>query len=144
MDQVQQRERRFKQRFAVQLSVLVTDPETGHDLEGVTRDVSANGISFNVDEWPYTRCMISFRLTFPCEVTQLECGHAVCSGTVMRIERRAQGEATIAASIDNYQLGCYRSAFRGSDYVALVLPQMRDQRPCRPPGVRHFICRRVP
>jgi hypothetical protein len=104
--QVQRCERRSKQRFAVQLSVLVTDPETGHDLEGVTRDVSANGISFNVDEWPYTRSMISFRLTFPYEVTLLACSHAVCSGTVVRVEGHAQGEATIAASIDSYQLGC--------------------------------------
>jgi hypothetical protein len=106
VDQVQQPERRSKQRFAVRLSVIVADPETGQDLEGVSRDVSANGVSFNVDEWPYTTSMISFRLTFPHEVTQLACSHAVCSGTVVRIERRAQGEATVAASIDSYQLGC--------------------------------------
>jgi len=106
VDQVQRRERRTKQRFAIQLPVLVSDPETGHDLAGVTRDVSANGIFFEVDEWPCTRSMINFKLTFPHEVTLLACSHAVCSGTVVRIERRAPGETTIAASIDSYQLGC--------------------------------------
>lgn len=105
MDQAQRLERRSKQRFAVQLSVLVTDPETGHDIEGVTQDVSANGVSFNVDGWPCVDPTISFRLTFPHEVTQQACSHAVCSGTVVRVERRTHGRATVAASIDSYQLG---------------------------------------
>jgi hypothetical protein len=104
VDQVQHLERRTKQRFSVQLSVLLKDPETGHDLEGVSRDISANGVCFNVEEWPYTNSIISFKLTFPQEVTHLACSRAVCSGTVVRVETRAPGETTIAASIDSYQL----------------------------------------
>ena len=106
MDQVQHLERRTKQRFSVQLSVVVKDPETGHDLEGVSRDISANGVCFMLEEWPYTTSIISFKLTFPQEVTHLSCSRVVCSGTVVSVETRAPGETTIAASIDSYQLSC--------------------------------------
>ena len=97
---MQKRNRRTKQRFPLQLPVVITHVSTGGEIEGVTRDVSANGVFFYTKEWPSGYSAIAFGLIFPTEITGTEGTRVVCRGTVVRLELGPP--VGVAATIDSY------------------------------------------
>ncbi len=102
---MQQDERRAKQRFAVQLPIVITGAPAGGEIQGVTRDVSAIGVFFYPREWPSGLSSIAFKMIFPAEITGTESTRVQCRGTVVRLELNAPTRTGVAATIDSYEFG---------------------------------------
>lgn len=100
-----QQERRAKQRFPVQVPIVITGGLAGGEIQGVTRNVSANGVFFYPKEWPSGLSSIAFKMIFPPEITGMESRRVACKGTVVRSELTQQGRTGIAATIDSYEFG---------------------------------------
>jgi hypothetical protein len=99
-----QDERRKKQRFPLELPVVVS-LNRGSEIRGVSRDVSSAGVFFYVDDWPLAASSIQFKMILPREITQSENMRAACIGRVVRVERGSETARTgIAATIDSYTL----------------------------------------
>ena len=100
---MQQQDRRAKQRFPVQLPIVITGAPTGGEIQGVTRDVSANGVFFYPKEWPSGLSSIAFKMIFPAEITGTESTRVACKGTVVRLELTRRTRTGVAATIDRYE-----------------------------------------
>ena len=102
---MQEHERREKQRFPVQLPIVITSPSTGSEIQGVTRDVSGKGVFFYPKSWPSGLSSIVFKMILPSEVTGTESTRVRCEGTVVRLELTAESSTGVAATIDSYEFG---------------------------------------
>jgi PilZ domain len=92
-------ERRTKQRFPIQLPVVITGARTGTKIRGVTRDVSANGVFFYTKKWALGFSAIAFRMIFSKSTRVL------CEGTVVRLEELPGGRTGVAATIASHDFG---------------------------------------
>jgi hypothetical protein len=98
-------DKRATRRFSLKLPIAVKY-ENGEAREkpAVTRDVSARGICFSVDNPIQEGTQIEFTLTLPPEITMTESIHVRCKGRVVRTEENAaSGGLSIAAVIDEYE-----------------------------------------
>jgi PilZ domain len=102
---MQQQERRAKQRFPVQVPIIIIGGPRGGEIQGVTRDVSANGVFFYPKQWRSGLSSIAFKMIFPAEITGTESTRVVCKGTVVRLEEGPRARTGVAATIDSYQFG---------------------------------------
>lgn len=102
---MREQERRAKQRFPVQLPIVITGTPAGGEIQGVTRDVSASGVFFYPKEWPSGLSSIAFKMIFPAEITGTESARVVCKGMVVRLELTPQTRTGVAATIDSYEFG---------------------------------------
>jgi hypothetical protein len=98
-------ERRAKQRFPVQVPIVITGVPAGGEIQGVTRDVSANGVFFYPKEWPSGLSSIAFKMIFPAQITGTKSTRVACKGTVLRLELTPQARTGVAATIDSYEFG---------------------------------------
>jgi hypothetical protein len=98
-------ERRAKQRFPVQLPIVITGVRAGGEIQGVTRDVSASGVFFYSKDWPSGLSSIAFKMIFPAEITGSGSPRVTCKGTVVRLELSPQTRTGVAATIDSYEFG---------------------------------------
>jgi len=98
-------EKRSTRRFALRLPVAVTCAEDGQrEKAAQTRDVSARGICFYVDEAISTGSPIEFTLTLPPEITLTEAIRVRCKGKVVRVDGMGSGgKMAVAAVIDEYE-----------------------------------------
>ncbi len=96
-------ERRAARRFPLRLPVFVTVTEGGlKDHPTVTRDVSASGVFFEMENAIPVGTEIEFTLTLPPEITHSESIRVHCLGTVVRAEHGER--AGVAALIDEFDL----------------------------------------
>ncbi len=98
-------EKRATRRFALRLPVSVTYTSVGSkEQDAQTRDVSARGICFYLDESIQTGSGIEFTLTLPPEITLTEAIRVRCKGKVVRVDPLpANGKMAVAAVIDEYE-----------------------------------------
>jgi PilZ domain len=103
--EVQQAEKRATRRFALRLPVSVNyNGNTGTAMSAQTRDVSARGICFYLEEPLATGSDIEFTLTLPPEITLTESIRVRCKGKVVRVESGlADSKVPVAAVIDEYE-----------------------------------------
>lgn len=98
-----QRELRGTRRFSLKLPVTVKFNEAGVEKTAHTRDVSARGICFYMDQTVAEGSEIDFTLTLPPEITLTESIRVHCKGKVVRVEPQAPGgRVGIAAVIERY------------------------------------------
>ena len=101
-----EQERRSTRRFPMQVPVIICADGEIAEVQGVTRDISAEGVFFQVPEWPRKESAITFRIIVPKELTQGPPIRALCQGHVLRIEPDPSTSRTgIAASIETYAFG---------------------------------------
>ncbi len=100
-----QQEKRATRRFALRLPVSVNYTDNGsHEKTAQTRDVSARGICFYVDQSIEAGASIEFTLTLPPEITLTESIRVRCKGKVVRVDQAApDGKVAVAAVIDEYE-----------------------------------------
>lgn len=98
-------EKRATRRFALRLPVSVTYIDKGsQEKDAQTRDVSARGICFYLDEAIETGSGIEFTLTLPPEITLTEAIRVRCKGKVVRVDPMpTNGKMAVAAVIDEYE-----------------------------------------
>ncbi len=98
-------EKRATRRFALRLPVSVTDTTHGtQEKAAQTRDVSARGICFYIDEAITNGSGIEFTLTLPPEITLTEAIRVRCKGKVVRVDSMgSNGKIAVAAIIDEYE-----------------------------------------
>ena len=96
---MQQQERRVKQRFPIQLTIVIRSAPS--EIHGVSRDVSGIGVFFYTDNWPLGFSPIEFRMILPALLTGTESIPVVCQGTVTRLEG-LKGKIGVVATIDSY------------------------------------------
>ena len=98
-------EKRATRRFALRLPVSVTYTNHGSEEKNAqTRDVSARGICFYLDEAIETGSGIEFTLTLPPEITLTESIRVRCKGKVVRVDDGGpEGKVAVAAVIDEYE-----------------------------------------
>lgn len=98
-----EQDKRSTRRFPLRLPVDVT----GGNVEAAhaeTRDVSARGICFYIDQGLTKGSAIDFTLTLPPEVTLTESIKVRCRGKVVRTQDSAPaGKVAVAAVIDEYE-----------------------------------------
>jgi PilZ domain len=100
---MQEQERRAKQRFPIQLPVVIRSAPS--EIRGVSRDVSAAGVFFYTDHWPFGFSPIEFRMILPAQITGTESIRVVCKGTVVRVELDPQAKTGVATTIDSFTFG---------------------------------------
>lgn len=102
-----QQEKRATRRFALKLPVSVsyTEKDNGTLQKAAqTRDVSARGICFFVDQEIASGSAIEFTLTLPPEITLTESIRVRCRGKVVRVDGAgSNGKLAVAAVIDEYE-----------------------------------------
>jgi hypothetical protein len=99
-----QAEKRATRRFSLQLPVSVKKPVgSGAELITRTRDLSARGICFYVDEPLAEGAHLEFTMTLPPEVTLTESIHVRCAGRVVRVQPAKNGSTLVAAMIERYE-----------------------------------------
>jgi hypothetical protein len=100
-----QQEKRATRRFALRLPVAVSYSDNGEKEKAAqTRDVSARGICFFVDQTIASGSAIEFTLTLPPEITLTESIRVRCKGKVVRVdEGGTDGKMAVAAVIDEYE-----------------------------------------
>ncbi len=97
-------DKRATRRFPLKLPVTVSSGENAPSARAETRDVSARGICFYIDQGLTDGSAIDFTLTLPPEVTLTESIRVRCRGKVVRIEDGAPaGKVAVAAVIDEYE-----------------------------------------
>lgn len=101
----QDKDKRATRRFALHLPVSVRYGEDTQERAAQTRDVSARGICFFVDEGIQAGSPIDFTLTLPPEITLTESIRVRCKGRVVRVEGNGGtiGKMAVAAVIDEYE-----------------------------------------
>ncbi len=87
---MQEPDRRARQRFAVQLPIIVQNAASGGEIHGMTRDISSRGVFFYVDEWPLDVAAIECKLLLPAEFSGKKGMRALCRGNVVRVEPEAE------------------------------------------------------
>lgn len=102
-----QQEKRATRRFALKLPVSVSYNESDNgtlEKSAQTRDVSARGICFFIDQAIASGSPIEFTLTLPPEITLTESIRVRCKGKVVRVDGAgANGKMAVAAVIDEYE-----------------------------------------
>ena len=98
-------EKRATRRFALRLPVSVSYINEGsHEKDAQTRDVSARGICFYLEDAIETGSGIEFTLTLPPEITLTEAIRVRCKGKVVRVDPMpTNGKMAVAAVIDEYE-----------------------------------------
>ena len=100
----QEKDKRATRRFALHLPVSVRCGKEGEERESLTRDVSARGICFFLDDAIQAGSAIDFTLTLPPEITLTESIRVRCRGRVVRVEGGGdKGKMAVAAVIDEYE-----------------------------------------
>jgi hypothetical protein len=102
-------ERRSNERFDLQLDMRIRAGE--HDLNAITRNVSASGILVDCDS-ELNRNKLEFVITFPPEITLSTNLEVLCEATVVRVVESSSSHTQLALRIRRYQF----------------LPQREDQR----------------
>ena len=105
MAEVQTAEKRATRRFALRLPGSVNySGNSGAALSAQTRDVSARGICFYMDDPLTTGSDIDFTLTLPPEITLTESIRVRCKGKVVRVDSGVtDSKVPVAAVIDEYE-----------------------------------------
>jgi hypothetical protein len=99
-------EKRTRQRFPLQLPIVVAAGGEELEVSGITRDVSSAGVFFYMKSWPSDKSTLEFRMIMPPELTGSAGARAVCKGKVVRVEAGSEfGVTGVAATIDTYRLG---------------------------------------
>lgn len=99
-----QREQRATRRFSLRLPVTVKFTDGSAEKTAQTRDVSARGICFYMDQTVAEGSEIEFTLTLPPEITLTESIKVHCKGKVVRVETQGPGgRVGIAAIIERYE-----------------------------------------
>ena len=102
--ETQEKDKRVTRRFALHLPVSVRYGETSEEHAAQTRDVSARGICFFVDQAIQAGSAIDFTLTLPPEITLTESIRVRCKGRVVRVEGGdPSNKMAVAAVIDEYE-----------------------------------------
>ena len=98
-------EKRATRRFALRLPVSVNySNHSSQERDAQTRDVSARGICFYLDESIAAGSGIEFTLTLPPEITLTEAIRVRCKGKVVRVDPiPSNGKMAVAAIIDEYE-----------------------------------------
>ena len=99
-------EQRTKRRFALRLPVHIAQPGSDgpQTLATTTRDISASGICFYLDEALAPGAPIEFTLTLPEEITLSQPIRVRCKGRVVRESAAtAEERRLVAAVIDDYE-----------------------------------------
>jgi hypothetical protein len=100
-----QAEQRNTRRFDLRLPVQVKFSNGGvHEIPAQTRDVSARGAFFYMDQSLKEGSPIEFTLILPPEITLTESIRVRCKGKVVRIEptRQDSKKVGVAAAIEEY------------------------------------------
>ena len=105
MAEVQTAEKRATRRFALRLPVSVNYAgDAGATSAALTRDVSARGICFYMDDPLTAGSDIEFTLTLPPEITLTESIRVRCKGKVVRVDDGVtDAKVPVAAVIDEYE-----------------------------------------
>ncbi len=99
-------EKRTRQRFPLQLPIVVAAGSDSLELNGITRDVSSAGVFFYTKAWPPDKSSVEFKMVMPPELTGSTGARALCKGKVVRVESGSEfGVTGVAATIENYRLG---------------------------------------
>jgi hypothetical protein len=116
MSEGQSAERRASWRYALRLPVAVSHSgHTGPALAAQTRDISARGICFYMDDALIAGSDIQFTLTLPPEITLTESIRVRCTGKVVRIDDGVtNAKVPVAAVIDEYESLSESWVFRSS------------------------------
>jgi len=88
-------DRRLMPRYTVGLRIVVGG------MEGATRDIGVNGVSFVVPRALPVSQPISFSITLDGEPARLRLD---CAGTVKRCERSSGGQFEVVATIERLDL----------------------------------------
>jgi len=92
-------ERRAKQRFPSQLPIFITDNLASREIQGLTRDVSSQGVFFFVRKWPLEQTRIEIRMALPLGIVPAKKVFIQCKGWVLRVE--SEGHRTgVAATLE--------------------------------------------
>ncbi len=98
-----QQEKRTTRRFSLRLPVSIRFTNGGvHELSAETRDVSARGVFFYIDQKLSEGSNIEFTLTLPPEITLTESIRVRCKGRIVRVEDGTDEKIGIGAVIDQY------------------------------------------
>jgi len=92
-------ERRAKQRFPSELPVFITHSLASQEIEGVTRDVSSEGVFFYVRKWPREQTRIEIRMALPLGIEPAKNVFIRCTGWVLRVESEDQ-RTGVAATLE--------------------------------------------
>ena len=105
MAEVQTAEKRATRRFALRLPVSVNYAgDAGGASAALTRDVSARGICFYMDDPLTAGSDIEFTLTLPPEITLTESIRVRCKGKVVRVDDGStDAKVPVAAVIHEYE-----------------------------------------
>lgn len=100
-----QQEKRATRRFTLRLPLTVRyENGAAQEAEAQTRDVSARGVCFYMDQPIAPGSEIEFTLTLPPEITLTESIRVRCVARVVRVDNsRPDGQLGIAAVIDRYE-----------------------------------------
>ena len=99
-------EKRTRQRFPLQLPIVVAACGEELEVSGITRDVSSAGVFFYTKAWPSDKATLEFKMMMPPELTGSAGARALCKGKVIRVESGSEfGVTGVAATIDSYRLG---------------------------------------
>ena len=100
-----QQEQRATRRFSLRLPLAIKYVDGGpHEKVAHTRDVSARGVCFYLDNTIAEGSELEFTLTLPPEITLTESIRVHCKGRVVRVDALdPSGKVAIAAIIDRYE-----------------------------------------
>jgi len=104
MAEIEEKEKRSTRRFPLRLPVSIRSAEDPKEMNAQTRDVSARGICFFIDQAMQAGSEIDFTLTLPPEITLTESIRVRCKGHVVRVEGGSPaGKMAVAAVIEEYE-----------------------------------------
>lgn len=97
-------DQRTTRRFSLQLPLTVKAPNGETKVVPTqTKDVSARGVFFYMDQDVHEGSNIEFTLTLPPEITLTENIQVRCIGKVVRVDQGDEGSVGIAAAIEQYE-----------------------------------------
>jgi len=98
-------DQRTTRRFSLKLPLTVKAPngETSEVVPTQTKDVSARGVFFYMDQDVHEGSKLEFTLTLPPEITLTENIQVRCIGKVVRVDQGEGGSVGIAAAIEQYE-----------------------------------------
>jgi len=108
--QDRQFERRTRQRFSMQLPLVLSSSGSSQQWSGITQDVSSGGILFHLDSKSAgapaaESTAIEFILAIPPEITLVGPIRLCCKGRIVRKHATADGKLALVAVIDSYTWG---------------------------------------
>ena len=72
-------------------------------MEGTTRDLSARGVYFYIEQDSLFDQTVEFTVVFPKVITGLTSLKVRCVGSVLRVETSENGKVGVAAEIQRYE-----------------------------------------